>query len=76
MNEKLSDYYQTLHPAVLFLVKPVIEVSHRYKKFTGMCGELAGDSVAMMTLLSFGLAEFSMSSSAMLTEIYIIFPIA
>lgn len=66
MNEKISHLYQPLHPAVLRLIKNVIDVSHRYGKFTGMCGELAGDPMAAATLLGLGLDEFSMSASSML----------
>jgi phosphoenolpyruvate-protein phosphotransferase (PTS system enzyme I) len=66
MNEKVSELYQPLHPAVLQLVKNVIEVAHRQGKFTGMCGELAGDPLATVILLGLGLDEFSMSASSML----------
>lgn len=66
MNEKISGLYQPLHPAVLRLIKNVIDVSHRHGKFTGMCGELAGEPLAVPILLGLGLDEFSMSASSML----------
>jgi phosphotransferase system enzyme I (PtsI) len=65
MNEKISDLYQPLHPAVLRLIKNTIEASHQHGKFTGMCGELAGDPLAAAILLGLGLDEFSMSASSM-----------
>ncbi|MDR3563137.1 MAG: phosphoenolpyruvate--protein phosphotransferase [Negativicutes bacterium] len=66
MNEKIGDLYQPLHPAVLRLIKNVVEVARRNGKFTGMCGEMAGDPMATIILLGLGLDEFSMSASAML----------
>ncbi|MBP2638694.1 MAG: ptsI [Firmicutes bacterium] len=64
MNEKVSYLYQPLHPAVLRLIKNSIEASHKYGKFTGMCGELAGEPLAVSVLLGLGLDEFSMSASS------------
>ena len=64
MNEKISRLYQPLHPAVLRLIKHTITSSHEDKKFTGMCGELAGDPLATLILLGLGLDEFSMSASS------------
>jgi phosphotransferase system enzyme I (PtsI) len=61
MNERISYLYEPLHPAVLRLIKQVIDASHRAGKWTGMCGEMAGDVVATPILLGLGLDEFSMS---------------
>lgn len=66
MNEKISNLYQPFHPAVLRLIKNVVDESHNAGKFTGMCGELAGDPVATLLLLGLGLDEFSMSASSLL----------
>lgn len=66
MNEKISNLYQPFHPGVLRLIKNVIDESHKAGKFTGMCGELAGDPVAAILLLGMGLDEFSMSASSLL----------
>ncbi len=65
-NEKVNYLYNGFNPAVLRLIQNVIDVSHRYGKFTGMCGELAGNPVATILLLGMGLDEFSMSSSSIL----------
>lgn len=62
MNEHISYLYEPLHPAVLRLVKNVIDASHRAGKWTGMCGEMAGDVAAAPILLGLGLDEFSMSA--------------
>lgn len=64
MNEAIGHLYQPLHPGVLRLIKGVIDASHEQGKFTGMCGELAGDPMATMILLGLGLDEFSMTASS------------
>jgi len=61
-NELISDLYNPMSPAVLTLIKQVIDASHAEGKWTGMCGELAGDERATLLLLGMGLDEFSMSS--------------
>ncbi|MDD2401156.1 MAG: phosphoenolpyruvate--protein phosphotransferase [Clostridia bacterium] len=62
MNEHISYLYEPLHPAVLRLIKNVIDASHEAGKWTGMCGEMAGDLAATPILLGMGLDEFSMSA--------------
>lgn len=64
MNEHISKLYEPLHPAVLRLIKNVIDASHKAGKWTGMCGEMAGDLSATAILLGMGLDEFSMSASS------------
>ncbi|WP_142830022.1 phosphoenolpyruvate--protein phosphotransferase [Planococcus soli] len=66
MNESVSYLYQPFNPAILRLVKMVIDASHREGKWTGMCGEMAGDEIAIPILLGLGLDEFSMSASSIL----------
>ncbi|SNX54328.1 phosphoenolpyruvate--protein phosphotransferase [Thermoanaerobacterium sp. RBIITD] len=64
MNEKIKDYYKPFNPAILRLIKNVIDASHKEGIFTAMCGEMAGDPLAAVILLGLGLDEFSMSSSS------------
>lgn len=66
MNENVSYLYQPYNPAILKLVKMVIDASHKEGKWTGMCGEMAGDEIAIPILLGLGLDEFSMSASSIL----------
>ncbi|HIF9276615.1 TPA: phosphoenolpyruvate-protein phosphotransferase PtsI [Photobacterium damselae] len=61
-NELISHLYNPLSPAVLTVIKQVIDASHKEGKWTGMCGELAGDERATLLLLGMGLDEFSMSA--------------
>jgi len=61
-NELISHLYNPMAPSVLTLIKQVIDASHAEGKWTGMCGELAGDERATLLLLGMGLDEFSMSA--------------
>ncbi len=66
MNEQVSYLYQPYHPAILNLVNNVIEAAHQEGKWAGMCGEMAGDPIAIPILLGLGLDEFSMSATSIL----------
>ena len=61
-NDRISHLYNPMSPSVLGLIKQVIDASHAEGKWTGMCGELAGDERATLLLLGMGLDEFSMSA--------------
>ncbi|ORM64729.1 phosphoenolpyruvate-protein phosphotransferase PtsI [Pantoea rwandensis] len=61
-NDLISHLYNPMTPSVLGLIKQVIDASHAEGKWTGMCGELAGDERATLLLLGMGLDEFSMSA--------------
>ncbi|MGB4453352.1 MAG: phosphoenolpyruvate--protein phosphotransferase [Coprothermobacter proteolyticus] len=63
-NEKVREYYNPLHPAVLRLIKRVIDVGNTFGKEVAMCGELAGDDKATEILLGLGLQVFSMTPSS------------
>ncbi|MBP3038391.1 phosphoenolpyruvate--protein phosphotransferase [Bacillaceae bacterium Marseille-Q3522] len=66
MNERVSYLYQPYNPSILRLVKMVVDASHKEGKWTGMCGEMAGDETAIPLLLGLGLDEFSMSATSIL----------
>jgi len=66
MNERVSYLYQPYSPAILRLVKMVIDAAHKEGKWAGMCGEMAGDEIAIPLLLGLGLDEFSMSATSIL----------
>ncbi len=63
-NPRIAARYDPLHPAVLRSIKRVIDASHAAGKWTGMCGELAGDVRAAVLLAGMGLDEFSMTASS------------
>ncbi|MBC2398484.1 phosphoenolpyruvate--protein phosphotransferase [Clostridium tetanomorphum] len=66
MNEKVSYLYDFFNPAVLRLIKTVIDNGHKEGKYVGMCGEMAGNINLIPLLLGMGLDEFSMSASSVL----------
>lgn len=66
MSEKISYLYQPYNPAILRMVRNVINAANAEGKWTGMCGEMASDPIAIPLLLAMGLNEFSMSSTAVL----------
>lgn len=67
MSEKVSYIYNPMHPAVLRLIKMTIDGAHKHGKWVGMCGEMAADENAIPTLVEYGLDEFSMSASSILS---------
>lgn len=60
-NENVSSLYQEFHPAVIKTIRYIIIEAHRAGKPVSMCGEMAGDPVAILLLLGLGLDEFSMT---------------
>ncbi|ABS73731.1 phosphoenolpyruvate--protein phosphotransferase [Bacillus velezensis] len=66
MNERVAYLYQPYNPAILRLITLVIEAAHKEGKWVGMCGEMAGDEIAIPILLGLGLDEFSMSATSIL----------
>jgi len=72
MNEKISHLYNPFHPALLRLIKMVIDNAHKENKWVGMCGEVAGDPKLIPLLIGMGLDEFSMSPISILKARWII----
>ena len=65
-NEAVSYLYQPLNPAFLYLVKHVITSAHENGAKAAMCGEMAGDEMALPLLMGMGLDEYSMSATSIL----------
>ena len=61
VNEKIAYLYEPTHPAILRLIKQIIDVGHAAKLWVGMCGEMAGEPPLSLLLLGMGLDEFSTS---------------
>jgi len=63
-NERLTYLYEPLHPAVLKLVKSVVDTAHEAGIRVSMCGEMAGDPICTLILLGMELDELSMNHLA------------
>ena len=62
VNADVSHLYMPMHPAILRLLKHIIDSAHQAGTDVGMCGEMAGDPAYTVVLLGLGLDEFSMSA--------------
>lgn len=66
-NNKVNNLYTYYHPGVLQLIKNTIDATKQYpEKFTGMCGEMAADPLAIILLVGLGLDEFSVNIASIL----------
>ncbi|MBU3959117.1 MAG: phosphoenolpyruvate--protein phosphotransferase, partial [Candidatus Omnitrophica bacterium] len=71
-NEKVAYLYEPLHPAVLRMIKNIIEAAHHAGIWVGMCGEMAGEPAFILIILGLGLDEFSMPPQVIPEVKYII----
>lgn len=62
-NTRVAHLASPFHPAVIRLIQMTIQAAHTHQKWVGLCGEMAGDIMAVPLLLGLGLDEFSMSPS-------------
>lgn len=65
-NEKVANLYTHFHPAIIRLIKSVIDGAHKNNILCGMCGEAAGDPMFIPLLIGLGLDEFSMNANKIL----------
>ena len=68
INERIAYLYEPAHPAVLRLLKTVIDAGHSKKIWVGICGEMSGDPIFTPVLLGLGMDEIS-TSPVMVPEI-------
>jgi phosphotransferase system enzyme I (PtsI) len=64
-NQHVSDLFQPTHPAVLRLIRDVIEAGRSSGIRVAMCGEMSGEVIYAVLLLGLGLAEFSVSPAVL-----------
>ena len=60
-NSKIAHLYQHLHPSILRLLRITVEAARRRKVHVAVCGEMAGDPLAVPILIGLGIDEFSVS---------------
>jgi phosphotransferase system enzyme I (PtsI) len=72
VNEKIAYLYKPTHPAILRLIKLIVEMGHKENIAVSMCGEVAGEPILIPLLLGFGLDTFSVSPSNVLKVKHII----
>lgn len=66
MNEMVADIYDALHPAVLRMVKMVVDAAKKHGKIVSVCGEMAGHAAATELLVGIGIQELSVAPSLIL----------
>jgi phosphotransferase system enzyme I (PtsI) len=59
VNEKIAHLYEPTHPAVLRLLKMIVDAGHAHNIWVGVCGEMAGDIALVPLLLGLGVEELS-----------------
>jgi phosphotransferase system enzyme I (PtsI) len=64
VNEHVSYLYEPLNPAILRLVRRIVEAGHDAGIPVAMCGEMAGEPLYSYVLLGLGLDELSMNATA------------
>jgi len=61
VNEKIAYLYEPTHPAILKLIKQVVENGHAQGRWVGCCGEMVGDTAIAILLVGLEIDEISMS---------------
>ena len=71
-NERVSHLYEPTHPAILRLIKTIVDAAHQHGIWTGVCGEIAGDAFLTPLLIGLGVDELSTAPSVVPQVKYIV----
>ena len=59
VNERISHLYEPTHPAIIRLIKMVVDAAHAHNLWVGVCGEMAGEVTLIPLLIGLGVDELS-----------------
>lgn len=65
-NEKLDDFYNPHHKAILRMIQMVVDNAHKHDKWVGICGELGADTELTEKFVRMGVDELSVAPSMVL----------
>jgi phosphoenolpyruvate-protein phosphotransferase (PTS system enzyme I) len=65
MNAQLTELHRPFHPAVMRTIAHIVRTAHKYQRWVGMCGEMAGNPHASAFLLGLGIDELSMEAGSL-----------
>ena len=65
-NERLDEFYNPHHPAIIRMIQMVVDNAHKEGKWAGICGELGADAELTETFVRMGLDELSVAPSMIL----------
>jgi phosphotransferase system enzyme I (PtsI) len=65
VNERVANLYEPTHPAILRLLRSVVEAAHNNNIWVGVCGEIAGEPLYAPLLVGMGVDEFSVGASSL-----------
>jgi phosphotransferase system enzyme I (PtsI) len=72
VNDRIAHLYEPTHPAILRMLKHIVDQAHQAKIKVGVCGEMAGDPIFAPLLLGLGVDELSMSSTLLPAVKYLV----
>lgn len=67
VNDRVANLFRSANPAVLKLIKHVVEAAHRNGIWAGICGEMAGDLLMTPLMIGYGVDELSVGASQLLS---------
>lgn len=65
-NQTLDSFYDSHHPAILKMLKMIVDAAHRHNAWAGICGELGADLTLTKEFLAMGFDELSVSPGRVL----------